>query len=286
MDYHRLELGETDLARPYLSLSFPGASSSRPAPGEPRALLSLRSAGSMRYLGGHDNPDRERFFRSLGLGPGRLVATELHHTRRLRFIEDSLAGLASGTPVAYELEAAALAGEDFGDGGPDGVPGRDGLVIWPGPSGLVPVVTVADCMPIWLLDRHSGAYGVLHSGWKGTGILEAAVRGLVARHASPPSAIALILGPAIGGCCYAVPPERAAYFRREFGASAVIEEAGTFRLDLRRANRDLAEKLGIGALLSVDNCTACSPGLGSYRREGPKNFTRMAAACGHFDLPS
>lgn len=286
MEYRRLELGEIDLAGPYLSLPFPGADSSPPFFREPLALLSLRAAGSMRYLGSLPNPRRESFFRSLGLGPGRLVATELHHTRRLRFVDAPAGELPPGAAGAYELEAAALTGEDFGDGGPDGARGRDGIVIGPEASGLVPVVTVADCMPIWLLDRHSGAYGVLHSGWKGTGILEAAVRGLAARYASPPSALAIVLGPAIGSCCYAVPPERAAYFRREFGAAAVIEEVGTYRLDLRRANRDLAEKLGIGALLSVDNCTACSPGLGSYRREGPQNFIRMAAACGHFDLPS
>ena len=36
---------------------------------------------------------------------------------------------------------------------------------------LMPVVTVADCMPLYLYDSVSGVFGVVHSGWKGTGII-------------------------------------------------------------------------------------------------------------------
>ena len=94
---------------------------------------------------------------------------------------------------------------------------------------------------------------------------------------SPPEALSVILGPSIGVCCYAVPPERAEAFAREFGSEAVREEGGRTMLDLRAANIALARRLGIGALLSVESCTSCDPRLGSYRREGPEAFTRMAA---------
>jgi hypothetical protein len=46
---------------------------------------------------------------------------------------------------------------------------------------------VADCLPIFVYDRRGGAFALLHSGWKGTGI---------------------------GACCYAVDAARAEGFRR------------------------------------------------------------------------
>ena len=127
-----------------------------------------------------------------------------------------------------------------------------------------------------------GAFGVLHSGWRGTGILAAAVEGLAARFGSQPSAMAAVLGPAIGACCYTVPEERARSFAAEFGEDSAAREGSVWRIDLRAANISLARRLGLGSLLSIDACTCCDHRLGSYRREGPAAFTRMVAACGVF----
>jgi copper oxidase (laccase) domain-containing protein len=176
--------------------------------------------------------------------------------------------------------AAAAAAESAG--GPVGAVGADGIVLRD--RSLVATVTVADCMPIWILDRDSGAFGVLHSGWKGTGILAAAVEGIARRWGSPASAISAILGPAIGSCCYEVPAERGAAFARRFGEEAAFRKGGAWAIDLRAANIGLARSLGIGALLSVEACTGCDDRLGSYRRQGAASFTRMLAACGLFPL--
>ena len=85
-------------------------------------------------------------------------------------------------------------------------------------------VTVADCLPIWLAERRGGAggraIGLVHSGWKGTGILREAVRRMRDELGVPPEALAVTIGPGIGPCCYAVPEERFAAFRAEFGAAA------------------------------------------------------------------
>lgn len=254
----------------------PGHEGARP----PRALLSLRAAGSMRYLLDEPNPRRSRFFASLGAGP--VVATELHHTRRLRLVE---LGALAALPSEGELDLGELPGRDIGDGGPDGAAGRDGLIFFPAASGTgkgyrpVATVTVADCMPLWLWDAASGAWGLLHSGWKGTGILAEAVRGLLEARGGRASSLSLILGPAIGPCCYEVPRERAAYFARNFGEACVDYSGALPRLDIRAANLAMAENLGVGALLSVEACTSCEPRLGSFRREGAASFTRMVAAC-------
>ena len=142
-------------------------------------------------------------------------------------------------------------------------------------------------MPIWLFDAKRRAFGLLHSGWKGTGILEAGVLRMGAEFGCPPADISVILGPSIGSCCYAVPEERASGFSAEFGAKATRRarspDGKIFHyLDLRAANLMLAEKLGIGRLMDVRLCTSCSPFLGSYRRQGAAGFTRMLALCGYF----
>jgi polyphenol oxidase len=227
--------------------------------GEPMAVLSLASAGSMKY----GTPDcaarRESFLRGAGLDPASCLGLRLAHSRRVLMPERG-----------DELESLA---------GADGASGADGIILRD--RGLSASVTVADCMPIWILDRDSGAFGVLHSGWRGTGILAAAVRLLGERLGSRPEALAVILGPAIGACCYAVPEDRARAFAAEFGEAAAPRRDGRAFIDLRAANVSLAERAGVGSLLSIEACTCCDPRLGSYRRQGPEAFTRMLAACGY-----
>jgi len=231
----------------------------------PRAVLSTLAAGSMKFSHSENNPSRASFFSQMGLDKARVLSLELKHTRRV-------------IPVFSREEAGSLGDIAGRAGGADGILCAD--------SFYVPVLTVADCMPIWLFDAGCNVFGLLHSGWKGTGILAEAVRLLQKNFGSNPAAISAILGPSIGSCCYAVPEERAVRFGKEFGEKAVIvhDEGGErkFHLDLRMANLSLAERLGIGRLLNVDLCTACSDGLGSYRRQGPQAFTRMAALCGYF----
>ena len=214
----------------------------------------------MRYSTSSANPNRERFFRAASVDPARVLGVELMHTRRV---------LAPASAVEHRLLEAEAASEG----------GADGIVLPPG-SGLWASVTVADCMPIWILDRASGACGILHSGWKGTGILEAGVGLMAERFGARPADLSVILGPAIGPCCYDVPPERAASFAAEFGAESAPTLGGSPRIDLRSANVSLARRLGIGALLSIEACTACDARLGSFRREGAERFTRMVAAVG------
>jgi YfiH family protein len=149
-----------------------------------------------------------------------------------------------------------------------------------GKAGLLLTVTVADCLPIFIADRRRGAYAIVHSGWKGTGILLDAVGLMRQEYGSRPEDLSVTIGPGIGACCYSVPMDRWDAFRQEFGPASVAGGEGAFRLDLRRANVDLLRKAGISDLAVVEDCTACSPDLGSYRRQGPGSFTRMLAFIG------
>jgi YfiH family protein len=247
-----------DKALGVIELAFPPAAADE----EPRAWLSLRSEGDMRYGPEGQTANRLRLFAGLGLDPSSVLGAELTHTRRVLICDGD--GEALYGPAGPAVGSAA--------------PEHDGIIV--ADPRLSACVTVADCMPIWILDRHSGAFGVLHSGWKGTGILAVAIEALALRFGSPPEALSVILGPAIGPCCYAVEADRAASFAAEFGREAALKRDGRHYLDLRAANRAIALRRGVGALLSVAACTACEPRLGSYRREGPAAFTRMAAVCG------
>jgi copper oxidase (laccase) domain-containing protein len=161
----------------------------------------------------------------------------------------------------------------------------DGLVSPGRVAGGAPVgclvITVADCMPIFLFDSGTGAFGLLHSGWKGTGILAEAVRVMGRLYGTKPADVSAVLGPRIGACCYVVDEARAAEFSGEFGAAAVVRADGRPRLDLVAANLAIADALGLGAVDVMDGCTSCDARFGSFRRQGAGRFTRMAAAIGY-----
>jgi YfiH family protein len=70
-------------------------------------------------------------------------------------------------------------------------------------------ITVADCVPAWVVAPQRGAVAVVHAGWRGAaaGILETAVATLGDRFGAPPGELAVHLGPSICGDCYEVGPE-------------------------------------------------------------------------------
>jgi hypothetical protein len=215
------------------------------------------------------NPERLRFFSSFGIEPSRIRSVKQIHSRRVIPAEE--------IPV---LPAEEAGGSPRGDPGSEaGFSEADGLVT--GDRTLVLAVTVADCVPVFLWDRHGRGFGIVHSGWKGTGIVLEAVKLLGERYRIPPGDLNGFIGPAIGPCCYEVDPDRARLFRNEWGPAAAVERAGRFFLDLPGTNRRILERAGVGEIDSVERCTCCSPELGSYRRQGSGAFSRMIAFIGY-----
>ncbi len=114
---------------------------------------------------------------------------------------------------------------------------------------LVPMVTVADCMPIFVWTKcdqvESGiVFGVLHSGWKGTGIASKAVNILIQQFDVKKDEIHFAIGPHIKDCCYIVDGERAEYFAQNFTSECVKpiyenpleSEPDGYALSLEKAN--------------------------------------------------
>jgi YfiH family protein len=172
----------------------------------------------------------------------------------------------------------------------DLIRGADGLATKSRDIGLF--VTVADCLPIFLVDVVNGAFSVLHSGWKGTGIVENALRLMNNIYQSKPENIAAVLGPCIRSCCYDVDEERAMLYEKEFGGDEKntkkfplgyvvrkreIDNRKKWYIDMQAANAALLVKNGVRNIAYCENCVFTDENFGSFRRQGPKDFTKMMA---------
>ena len=131
-------------------------------------------------------------------------------------------------------------------------------------GGVLLGVTVADCVPVYLVDPEHRAVALLHAGWRGTaaGIVESGVGTLARRFGTRPADLHLHLGPAICGECYEVGPE-------VFRALGLPEPPGREPVDLRAVVTGHAGALGVpGDRVSVSGaCTLCGDGgYFSHRR--------------------
>jgi polyphenol oxidase len=130
--------------------------------------------------------------------------------------------------------------------------------------GALLTVSVADCVPIYVVHAEQRIAAVLHAGWRGTaaGILEAGLRLQAGEWQVQPGRLVLHLGPAICGPCYEVGPEVA-----EALGLADVAAGGRMHLDLRAALATRALAAGIEAkrVTVSKRCTRCDPALFSHR---------------------
>lgn len=120
---------------------------------------------------------------------------------------------------------------------------------------LVPLVFVADCLPVALAGP--GGVAVLHCGWRGL------AAGIVATGAAAVGATAAAVGPGIGACCYEVGDEVLAAFA---GLGEGI--AAGRMLDLTAVAARLLADAGVEQVEVAGLCTSCEPGLFySHRRD-------------------
>ena len=210
--------------------------------------MTMKAAGSMRFRWNETNSNRDQFLAELCAlfdgaekgGQKQAVPLELIHSK-----------------IVYEAREACDTLNKRGDG-----------IVTQNPS-LVPVVTAADCVPLYFYDAGTGAFGAAHSGWKGTGIAAQVVSMMKEKYGSDPRDILAAIGPHIHDCCYLVDKERAKYFADNFGSDTVQEAGGLYRLSLLRANINVLLEASVleENIVAAKNCTACEERFGSFRRE-------------------
>ena len=218
------------------------------------SLLTVRAAGDMTRGGG----PRRALYNSLGIDVSSVCVVDQVHSTTVLVVQ------------GFSYAATELGERLVGTG--------DGLLSPPGENLLA--MTVADCMPIHLYDRGSGAFGLLHSGWKGTGILGHAIDTMVEHFGTAMDDLSVTFGPCISAAAYQVDEERGRAYCQEWGPEAVRRDGNAWYLDMRSANVVLAERAGVRDITVVEACTYSDRRLGSYRREGPENFGRMLTIAG------
>lgn len=119
-------------------------------------------------------------------------------------------------------------------------------------------VSVADCVPVFLLDPGRRRVGLLHAGWRGTarGIIDAGLAAL----GSAPGVLHAHLGPAICGACYEVGPE-------VHEALGLPVPGSPAPVDLRAVQARQLVDAGVPAnrITVSDHCTRCGHGFFSHR---------------------
>ncbi len=201
--------------------------------------------------------NRERFLTAVGLGSAVLTTlSQIHSDRVLVVAEPPVSG--------NRPEGDALVTER---------------------AGIALAVLVADCFPILLADRASGAIAAIHSGWRGTAdrIVAKSVELLRSKLGSRPEDLVAAIGPGIRSCCMEVGTDVARLFI-EACPGAVHEkrperQPQKYMLDLAMVVRLQLAGTGIPAdsIYDLGLCTRCSAGeFFSYRAEGLLSGRQMA----------
>jgi purine-nucleoside/S-methyl-5'-thioadenosine phosphorylase / adenosine deaminase len=194
----------------------------------------------------HVLKNRELFFRQMGIPSERLaIPNQVHGSDIVRVSE----------PGIYEA--------------------CDGLIT--SMEDVFLIVTVADCVPVFIYDPVVKAVAAVHAGWRGSKlkILKNAVQSMVREFSSEPKNILAYIGPSAGVCCYEIGHEIAEQFEDGY----ILHHSGRNpHLDMRAMQMDLLLEMGIFEKhIEVSHyCTVCSPNLfHSYRRLGPYSGRMM-----------
>lgn len=146
-----------------------------------------------------------------------------------------------------------------------------------GEAGTMLLVTVADCVPIYLVAPEAGVVGLLHAGWRGTaaGILRRSIDQLAPGTGIAAADIVMHCGVGICGSCYEVGSEVMD------GCGVARAGAGPWHLDLRARLADEALRLGVGEVSLSPWCSAHDPAAFMSHRASGGSDGRMVAYLGY-----
>lgn len=144
--------------------------------------------------------------------------------------------------------------------------------------GLVLRVVTADCLPVFLYDSFTGAFGLVHAGWRGlrSGIIENAVEEMASKFNTSPEDIYAAVGPFIQKNCYEVGSEVSSQFPE---SSYELLESGKALLDLGYVALSLLKKCRIPEKqieISQDCTYSRNSQYHSYRRDGDRTGRQVS----------
>lgn len=151
--------------------------------------------------------------------------------------------------------------------------GHDALVART--DGVAIGVRTADCVPILVADRTTGAVAAIHAGWRGVvgGVIDSALDVLVPDRSARGSLVAAI-GPHIRVDRFEVGDDVASQIAKASDPTVVVAGSPRPHVDLARAVRIQLERAGIDAanIDDVGGCTlAEAERFHSHRRDGERS---------------
>jgi len=168
-----------------------------------------------------------------------------------------------GVVHAHQVHGADVLVQGSSDPGVRIVHGVDGHVTHA--SGLLLTVSLADCVPIFLVDPVNRAVGLLHAGWRGAaaGILREGLSAMGEAYGSHMKDMWVHMGPAICGECYEVGPEV-----HEALGLEIPEEPCPVDMRAVLAEQALISGIPPESLTTSLHCTRCGPGEFHSHRGG------------------
>jgi YfiH family protein len=198
------------------------------------------------------------------------------HVRRVRQVHGNVIRvLARGGTADADAKA-----EPNGDLKPDG----DAVVS--NVPGLVLAVMVADCVPVIVADRATGAAGAIHAGWRGTcaRVGPAAVEAMRHHFGTEPSNLTVAIGPSIGPGDYEVGQSLVEAFQQAGHRAGDLarwfhRHETRLTLDLWAANRDQLIDAGVAPdrIFVCGLSTLAHPEIFDSYRSAGERAGRMAA---------
>lgn len=188
-------------------------------------------------------PDGTEF--DLGLWTERPVGEVMGRWRQFRRMEPAMTAVV----MAHQVHGADVAWHESATGWTvlEGVDGHATIR-----AGFLLAVTVADCVPVFVVDPERRAVALLHAGWRGTaaGIMRVGIRLLQAQAGSRVDNLLVHFGPAICGPCYEVGDDVLV------ACGKGVDGSGRGHLDLRELLAHQAGELGVENISTSPFCSA------------------------------
>jgi hypothetical protein len=228
------------------------------------AKQGFRHGFSTRLGGASEGPYASlNFGRSVGDEPARV---QQNHARLAAAVGYDPSQLFDASQV-HGASVVTLRGSER----PESVRAEQADALVARAPGFAVGVRTADCVPVLLGDRRSGAVAAVHAGWRG--VVAGVVREALAAMEAEPEEVVAAIGPSIGPCCFEVGDDVAARLAAAAGDGIVIRRAHEKpHVDLWRAVEHQLRHAGVRTIDTLGACTVCeSERFFSYRRDGARS---------------
>ena len=134
---------------------------------------------------------------------------------------------------------------------------------------LVCSIKVADCLPIYFINRISRTIGLVHAGWRGLslGIINEYFKNVKKNNESA-SDNYVFIGPSIKKCCFKIQNDVLKHFDSRFYSKINDKH---YQVDLQKwaVNQIMNLNIKKDKIFVIDKCTYCNKDLyESFRRDG------------------